>query len=49
MAAIAELMAFRDAHRAAKARWIAGERDIEFPPGTYWMRVHHGCRVASFS
>lgn len=48
LAAIAELKEFRAAHRAAKERWIAGNRDVVFPPGTYWMRVHHGARVASF-
>ena len=48
LAAIAELKEFRAAHRAAKERWIAGDRDVVFPAGTYWMRVHHGARVASF-
>ena len=35
-------------HRAAKERWIAGDRDVVFPAGTHRMRVHHGARVASF-
>ena len=48
LAAIAELKELRAAHRAAKERWIAGDRDVVFPGGTYWMRVHHGARVASF-
>ena len=29
----------------ALARWTAGERDVVFPYGTWWMRVHHGVRV----
>ncbi len=41
--------AARADHRAAKARWIAGERDVVFPAGTFWMRVHHGARVSPFS
>ena len=45
---IRELKAFRRAYRAALTRWCAGERDVEFPAGTYWMRVHHGVRVAPF-
>ena len=48
IAAIRELQAFRIAHREAKARWMAGDRDVVFPAGTYWMRIHHGARVASF-
>ena len=40
---IAALKAFRSAYRAALERWCAGERHVEFPDGTYWMRVHHGC------
>jgi hypothetical protein len=42
-------MQFRADHREAKVRWIAGERDVVFPAGTYWMRVHHAARVAPFS
>jgi hypothetical protein len=34
--------AFRDAYRAALAKWKAGARDVLFPHGTWWMRVHHG-------
>ena len=28
----------------ALARWQAGDRDVLFPFGTWWMRVHHGVR-----
>jgi putative transposase len=30
--------AFRDAYAAARAAFIAGVRDVLFPPGTYWLR-----------
>jgi putative transposase len=31
---------------AALAHWVAGDRRrAVFPPGTWWMRVHHGARV----
>ena len=49
LAAIAELRAFRAAHREAKRRWVEGDRDVVFPAGTYWMRVHHGAEVAAFT
>jgi hypothetical protein len=48
-AAIAELVAFRIAYRAALERWRTGHRKVVFPPGTYWMRMHHGVRAAPFS
>ncbi|MCZ7681754.1 MAG: hypothetical protein M5U28_24355 [Sandaracinaceae bacterium] len=48
LAAIAELLQLRADHRAAKARWRAGDRDVVFPAGTYWMRVHHDAAVAPF-
>ena len=48
LAAIARLLEFRQKHREAKARWVAGDRAVIFPAGTYWMRVHHGAAVAPF-
>jgi REP element-mobilizing transposase RayT len=48
LAAIARLLEFRQKHREAKARWVAGDRNVVFPAGTYWMRVHHGAVVAPF-
>jgi len=48
IAALKELVAFRNAHAAAKARWMNGDREVVFPPGTYWMRVHHGAHTAAF-
>ena len=47
-AAIARLRCFRGRHAECKARWCAGERDVVFPAGTYWMRVHHGVAVEPF-
>jgi len=43
-AAVERLRAFNDAYDAALARWTAGDRDVRFPHGTWWMRVHHGVR-----
>jgi putative transposase len=34
--------AFRSAYRRALDAWKSGVRDVVFPPGTWWMRVHHG-------
>jgi len=31
----------------ARRRWCAGERDVEFPAGTYKMRVEHGVMCTS--
>jgi hypothetical protein len=42
VAAIERLRRFRDDYAEAKARWCAGDRDVVFPAGTYWMVVHHG-------
>lgn len=36
---------FRSAYRKALAEWRAGNRSIEFPAGTYAMRVLHGAKV----
>jgi REP element-mobilizing transposase RayT len=35
-----------DAYRAALRRWRAGDRHVEFPPGTYKMRVVHHVNCA---
>jgi hypothetical protein len=47
-AAIARLRAFRAGYREAMREWVVGARDVVFPAGTYWMRVHHGAAVAPF-
>ncbi len=44
-AAILSHRAFHRDYSAALARWRAGDRQVEFPSGTWWMRVHHGARV----
>ncbi len=36
-----------DGYRAARAAWCAGDRDVEFPAGTYQMRIYHSVRCAS--
>lgn len=48
LAAIARLKAFRARHRECKERWCAGDRSVVFPPGTYWMRKHHGAACEPF-
>lgn len=37
---------FRAAHAEALRRWRSGDRDAEFPAGTWLMRVVHGVRCA---
>ena len=37
---------FQQAYRTALAAWRDGEREVQFPYGTWWMRVHHRARVA---
>ena len=38
---------FRDAHAAARKARAKGEHEVEFPAGTYLMKVQHGANVAS--
>ena len=44
--ALARLKLFYAEYKAAREAWCAGDRNVIFPPGTYWMRIHHGCRCA---
>jgi putative transposase len=37
---------FAQLYRACRARWCAGDRDIEWPPGTYKMHRVHNARCA---
>ena len=37
---------FKRDHRQCMERWMAGERDVVFPRGTYKMRVLHRVRIA---
>lgn len=39
------LRGFRAAYREALDAWRSGDRTVVFPPGTWWMRVHHGAAV----
>lgn len=41
-AALQALRAFREAYRDAWARWRAGEREVTFPAGTWWVVVYAG-------
>jgi putative transposase len=43
-AALERRRAFLAEYRDAYQRWRAGDREVEFPPGTYWLRVHAGVR-----
>jgi hypothetical protein len=45
IAALVRLMEFRIAYRDARLRFAQGERDVEFPAGTYRLRVW-GARCA---
>ena len=44
LAAIERLKQFRADYRTALASWRKGERLIEFPHGTYWLRLFAGAR-----
>ncbi len=47
--AIQRDQAFVDAHRAARRRWLADDRDVVWPVGTYQMRRVHNVRCAPAS
>jgi putative transposase len=38
---------FLGAYRTALELWRRGLRDVTFPIGTWWLRVHHGVAVAT--
>ena len=40
--AVKRIRAFRAQYERALAAWTSGARSVLFPPGTWWMRVHHG-------
>jgi putative transposase len=44
--AIKAIKAFRGAYRAALELWRAGNRLVQFPAGTWWMKMFHGAPVA---
>ena len=48
IAAIEQLVEFREKHREAKRRWCAGHWDAVFPRGTDWMVKYHGACVEPF-
>jgi hypothetical protein len=41
---MALLQSFYLQYREALDRWRAGDHEVVFPFGTYWMRVFHGAR-----
>lgn len=45
--ALQRVKEFVKSYRAAWLQWKAGFRDVEFPAGTYAMRVHQGARCAA--
>lgn len=47
LAALQQLRGFRQAYRAAYDAWRAGKRDVEFPPGTWWLARRAGAAVAA--
>lgn len=44
-ALLRDLGAFDAAYRTALRKWRDGDRQVPFPSGTWWMRVHHGART----
>jgi REP element-mobilizing transposase RayT len=47
IAAVKKLRAFRVAYRSAYEAWRSGQRDVEFPLGTWWVARHAGAVVAT--
>jgi len=45
VAALRALKAFREAYRAAWERWSAGDREVTFPAGTWWVVVYAGAEA----
>lgn len=43
---VERLRGFRSAYRSAYEKWSSGERDVEFPFGTWWLARHAAVRVA---
>jgi putative transposase len=41
---VREIRQFNAEYDWALSRWMAGDRRVRFPHGTWWMRVHHGVR-----
>lgn len=46
-AEVEELILFRTKYETARAAYLRGEREVEFPAGTYLMRVQLGVRCAA--
>jgi len=44
-AATSALQSFHVSYRRALEQWRAGDRNVRFPKGTWWMREFHGANV----
>lgn len=44
-AAYQAMRSFRQSYRNALAQWRAGNREVEFPVGTWWMREFHKAKM----
>ncbi|MFH1468416.1 MAG: hypothetical protein ABIO70_28765 [Pseudomonadota bacterium] len=45
--ALDQLKAFETAYREALLRWRAGDKEVQFPLGTYYLRLHAGVKCRS--
>lgn len=45
--AVERLRGFRTAYRSAYEAWRSGERDLEFPAGTWWLARYTAAKVAA--
>jgi REP element-mobilizing transposase RayT len=43
---LTEIRVFRCRYHEAIRQWRTGLREVEFPEGTWWMRVFHGAKVS---
>ena len=48
-AVLQEYARFYAAYDDALSAWRAGDREAVFPPGTWWMRVHHAASVEAIA
>ncbi|WP_165704126.1 transposase [Enhygromyxa salina] len=49
IAALGRKKAFEKAYAEARERWLGGEKDVEFPVGTWLMCQRYGARSAAYS
>jgi hypothetical protein len=46
IALLEELVRWRGRYREALLRWRAGEHDVDFPYGAYWLPFFHGAQTS---